>query len=236
MLKKILLAIIGIVLAAVVGLAGFAWWSLQPTVNPLELPEELISLSDPRGQILLQNADAKSDYALLSENFESQELRSFCGVASGVTVLNSLGKNLDQSSFFDADEANMKSRFDVMFSGMTLAEFAAFLMAHGSITNTQYADVLRVDEFREIVRENLIEPENYIVVNYQREVLGQRRVGHISPIGAYDDKTDSVLILDTASYNYPPTWVPLAQLYSAMTTVDPASGKTRGFIEVSCAR
>ena len=85
-------------------------------------------------------------------------------------------------------------------------------------------------------RENLEEPGDFILVNYQREVLGQRRVGHISPIGAYDAETDRVLILDTASYNYPPTWVPLTQLYSAMAAIDPASGRARGFVEVAASR
>ena len=54
-----------------------------------------------------------------------------------------------------------------------------------------------------------------MLVNYQREVLGQRRVGHISPVAAYDQASDSVLILDTATYNYPATWVPLARLHGS---------------------
>ena len=233
MIKKVLLTFAGVVLIALIGFAGFAWWSLQPKVNPLTVPDGLIAVSGSIGEGLLQDADAKVDYALLSEHLESQELISFCGVASGVTVLNSLGRNLDQSTFFDVDAAGLKSRFAVTFSGMTLAEFADFLAAHNSIVDVNHADAIAVDEFRKIVRENLQEPDNFILVNYQREVLGQRRVGHISPIAAYDEESDLVLILDTASYNYPSTWVPLAQLHSAMATIDSASGKARGFVEVS---
>jgi hypothetical protein len=95
-------------------------------------------------------------------------LRSYCGVASSVTVLNSLGRSLDQSTFFDVDSAD-------------------------------HADAISLDGFREIVRDNLQEPDNFVLVNYQREVLGQRRVGHISPIAAYDEESDLVLILDAAS-------------------------------------
>lgn len=77
---------VSIAASSLIGLTGLAWWSLQPRVDPLELADGLISLSESRGQSLLEHADAKTDYVLLSENFESQELRSFCGVASGVTV------------------------------------------------------------------------------------------------------------------------------------------------------
>jgi len=117
MFKKILLAIAGVVLVALVGFAGFAWWSLQPKVAPLALPDGLIAVSEPIGESLLQDADAKIDYKLLSEHLESQELISYCGVASGVTVLNSLGRSLDQSTFFEIDSVDLKSRFGVMVSG-----------------------------------------------------------------------------------------------------------------------
>jgi len=233
LLKKILLATVALVLIAFLTLAGMAWSRLQPEVNLLELPDNLISHSGDRGQDLLQNANAKMDYAPLAENFESQELRSFCGVASGVAVLNALGRNIDQKSFFDHDSPDAKSRMDVTFGGMTLDEFATLLAAHGGVVEVYHADSIDVEAFREIMRRNLNEPGNYIVVNYQREELGQRRVGHISPVAAYDEESELVLILDTASYNYPPTWVPLTQLHEAMKAVDPSSGKSRGFVEVS---
>lgn len=235
-LRKVLLACIGLVLLIVVALAGFAWWSLQPRADALDLPDGLIALSDSRGESLLREADAKADFAMLVEHYESQELRSFCGVASSVIVLNSLGRELDQHSFFDVGSASVKPRFGVMFGGMTLEELTAYLEAHGGAAEMHYADAVAIDEFREIVRENLQDPGNFLLVNYQREVLGQRRVGHISPIGAYDADTDRVLILDTASYNYPPTWVPLTRLHAAMAAVDPSSGKARGFVEIAAAR
>lgn len=236
MLRKAL-AIAGVAAAvALLGIAGIAWWSLQPREEPLALPDGLVAMSVPDGQRLLGEAEARADYALLSEHFQSQVLRSYCGVASGVTVLNALGRHLDQSTFFDADAAGLKSRFGVTFSGMTLAELAAFLAAHGASVELRYADAVSVDEFRDAVRHNLQMPDDFMLVNYQREVLGQRRVGHISPVAAYDRESDSVLILDTATYNYPATWVPLSRLHAAMAVTDPASGRARGFVEVSNVR
>ena len=60
-------------------------------------------------------------------------------------------------------------------------------------------------------------------------------MGHLSPLAAYDRGADTVLVLDTASYKCPPTWVPLSKLYEAVKTTDGASGRTRGYVEISAA-
>eukprot|EP00438_Fugacium_kawagutii_P023482 Skav211083 [mRNA] locus=scaffold117:2766:5397:+ [translate_table: standard] len=39
-----------------------------------------------------------------------------------------------------------------------------------------------------------------LVVCYTREVLGQTGAGHFSPVGGFDEETDSVLILDVARF------------------------------------
>lgn len=57
--------------------------------------------------------------------------------------------------------------------------------------------------------------------------------GHFSPLGGYHELEDMVLILDTARFKYPPHWVPLAQLYQAMASVDAVTGKARGFIKLA---
>lgn len=232
---RVLMATGGVALALTV-LAGVAWWVLQPRVEPLALPDGLVAVSGPAGTSRLNGAEARADYPALAAHFESQRLVSYCGVASGVAVLNALGRRLDQSTFFDAHEVGPGARLRVMFGGMTLAELAGFLMAHGAAVELRYADAVTVEAFREAVGRNLRAPDDFMLVNYQREVLGQRRVGHISPVAAYDQASDSVLILDTATYNYPATWVPLARLHAAMAETDSASGRARGFVEVSNAR
>lgn len=236
MRRKALATSAVVVAVTLFGGAGIAWWLLQPREEALGLPDGLIALSVPDGRRLLRDSEARVDYPLLSEHFETQALRSYCGVASSVTVLNALGRSLDQSTFFDAGTAGPKSRFGVMFGGMTLAELAAFLTAHGASADVRYADAVSVAGFREAVRRNLRTRGDFMLVNYQREALGQRRVGHISPLAAYDQASDSVLILDTATYNYPATWVPLPRLHAAMAVTDATSGQARGFVEVSNVR
>jgi len=90
-----------------------------------------------------------------------------------------------------------------------------------------YGDELSLEAFRELVKSNLSRDGDFLLVNYQCEVLGQSRVGHISPVGAYSAASDQIQILDTADYKYPYTWAPLAALDEAMQEKDPASGRAR---------
>jgi Phytochelatin synthase len=71
-----------------------------------------------------------------------------------------------------------------------------------------------------------------MLVNYERAALSQDKTGHISPIAAYNAKTDRLLILDVATYKYPSVWVSTEALWKAMNTVDSASGRSRGFAVV----
>ena len=67
-----------------------------------------------------------------------------------------------------------------------------------------------------------------------RKALGEERGGHISPLGAYDEKADRFLILDVARYKYPPVWVKTSDLFDAMNTTDAGNdNKTRGYVLVS---
>jgi hypothetical protein len=232
-MKKVLKIVVGGLVAIVFGFAGFVWWSLQPRPDPQPLPAALIAVTSPEGQGLLDDADAVADYQRLSESFEQQSLRSYCGVASGTIVLTALGRNVSQDDFFTDEASRVRSRLSVMLGGMSLPDFAALMNAHGAQVSTMHADTSSLEEFRAAVERNLSSEDDYLLVNYQREVLGQERVGHISPLAAYDRDSDKVLILDTAGYKYPPTWVPMESLFAAMSTIDSASGKSRGFIEIS---
>ena len=162
----------------------------------------------------------------------SAALRS-SGVATGVTVLGAFGRESDQWDFFTSDASKVRSRFEVTFGGMSLPDLEGLFEAHGIDATRTHAADSSVDAFRAVLNRNLANSDDYLIVNYQRELLGQRQVGHISPVAAYDAETDSVLILDTAAHKYPHTWVPVGMLFDAMSAVDSATGKSRGYLEVS---
>ncbi len=204
----------------VLGRVGYIGWRLYPQYNPLPLPLPLISSTSEKGMERLLNAEALADYEKLSESFQAQALISYCGVASSVSVLNAMGRKSSQYDFFNSKASDVRSQFNVMFGGMSLSELAGLLDAHGLKVSINHIDKISVDEFRVTIEQNLANSNDYLIVNYQREVLGQGRVGHISPLAAYDRDTDSVLIMDTAAHKYPHTWVPLTMLYNAMKTTD----------------
>jgi hypothetical protein len=229
--------VLRIALPAALLIFGSAIWWLAFRAPPearLSLPPELIALDTLSGQQLLADTTYEADYATLSRAFQSQARPAFCGVATSVTLLNALEPQhpATQLSFFNDDASKVRSSLSVTFSGMTLADLAGLLQAHGLTTNVHYASDSSLEEFRTLLEQNLSTRGDYIAINYQRAVLGQRQMGHISPLGAYNGAADRVLILDVAAYKYPPAWVPVETLWRAMNTIDTSSGRTRGYVLV----
>ena len=75
-----------------------------------------------------------------------------------------------------------------------------------------------------------------MLVNYLRKAIGQETGGHISPLAAYDAKSDRFLILDVARYKYPPVWVKASDLFDAMNTTDASNeNRTRGYVLITKA-
>ena len=55
----------------------------------------------------------------------------------------------------------------------------------------------------------------------------------MSPVAAYDEATDTALVMDVSRYKYPPVWTPVSNLHAAMRAVDEASGLSRGWVVVA---
>ena len=207
-----------------------------PAVHRAVLPEPLIALDSTQGQALLASAAFKTDAPLLEAHFDSQLRPAFCGVASATTVLNALALTrpaLTQSTFFSPEAERVRGELRTTFGGMTLDQLAGLLGAHGARVSTTHVADSTLAAFRNELQRNLSEPRDFLVVNYTRAVLEQGSSGHISPVAAYDESTDQVLVLDVASYRYPPTWVPVDLLWKAMNTPDRSARKSRGYVVVS---
>ncbi len=115
--------------------------------------------------------------------------------------------------------------------GYQLHQFAELLGAHNLavraivVDDTKADDVIRAD-----LVDNLNRPGDYVIVNYRRDEAGQRGGGHISPLGAYDAETDSVLVLDVNPASAGWVWMPLAALIKGMRTFDTV--ENRGYLLV----
>ena len=158
--------------------------------------------------------------SLLSNQFVTQINQAYCGVASSVMVLNALGlpapesalykpfRVFTQENFFDRAETKKVISADLVSKrGMTLAQLGDLLSSHGAKVQVYHGSDVDLDRFRSLLVQNLSKRDNFAIVNYLRKTIGQERGGHISPIAAYNQRTDRFLILDVSRYKYPPVWV-----------------------------
>jgi hypothetical protein len=208
------------------------------------LPKELIALDSPEGQRLLVEATAREDFFRLTSTYITQEKPSYCGVASGVMVLNALPINapdaepaplFTQANFWNDAATRVHPAESVGRGGMTLDQLGDLLRCHPTDVRVVHASDSTLEGFRALASTNMAETGNYVIVNYQRAEVGQESMGHISPLAAYHEKSDRFLLFDVARYKYPPVWVETPALFRAMKTDDIASGLTRGFVVVAAA-
>lgn len=115
--------------------------------------------------------------------------------------------------------------------GYQLRQFDALLRAHDVATRLVVVDEAMPDATirRELV-DNLRRGGDFVVVNYRRREVGQAGGGHISPLGAYDDETDSVLVLDVNPASAGWVWMPVTTLIKGMRSFDTV--ENRGYILV----
>lgn len=115
--------------------------------------------------------------------------------------------------------------------GYQLRQLDALLRAHDLVTRLVVVDDKKPeDEIRADFVDNLKRGGDYVIVNYRREEVGQRGGGHISPLGAYDAESDSVLVLDVNPASAGWVWMPLTTLVEGMRTFDTV--ENRGYVLV----
>jgi hypothetical protein len=216
--------------------------------DTLPLPDNLTGFSTRDGEVYFGESDAREAYFPLADNFLTQKTQSYCGVASIVMVLNALGvpapavpeyepyRTFTQDNVLDARTDKVLPRETLARQGMTLDQIGGILALEPVKAEVHHASDSSVEEFRKLASDYLRESSHFVIVNYLRKALGEERGGHISPLAAYDAKTDRFLILDVARYKYPPVWVKTADMFAAMNTPDAANDyKSRGFVLVTAA-
>ncbi|MEQ8758081.1 MAG: phytochelatin synthase family protein [Coleofasciculus sp. G1-WW12-02] len=222
---------------------SFATGKLLPQTLPLS--QDLINLNSQDGEVLLIESNARQDYFPLSIHFETQDNLAYCGVASMVMVLNALsipapptanfGEHhiFTQKNVLNEQTEKILPAAVIARQGMTLDQLGQLLETYPLNAEVYHASEVTLAEFRQMVVENLQNPNNFVLVNYLRKTIGQERGGHISPIAAYNPQSDRFLILDVSRYKYPPIWVRAEEIWQAMGTMDSTSEKTRGFVVIN---
>ena len=225
------------------GLSLMALAISQP-VGASNTPATPIAMDSPAGQeLLLKQRTRRADYAALVQWYETQANLAYCGVASSVMVLNSLAVAAPKAEGYGTNrfwtQANLftvpastsfveASR--VAREGMTLEQLHGLLASVGTGVRRYHGENLSLEQLRLLLRRGLAERSDRLLANYDRQALGQKGGGHISPLAAYDPDQDRVLILDVARYRYPAVWVSTPDLWRAIRSIDTSSGRSRGVL------
>ena len=214
--------------------------------DTLPLPDRLVDLRSPQGEAFLLETRGLEAYFPISVAFETQKTQAYCGVASMVMVLNAIHAPapstpeyqpydvFTQDDLLDDKTDAIRPRETLARRGMTLDQLGQILALHPIAVEVHHAAPGGLEEFRKQAAGYLASRNHFVIVNYFRKALGQERGGHISPLAAYDEKSDRFLILDVARYKYPPVWATTSDLFDAMNTPDPDNdSKTRGYVLIS---
>ena len=198
-----------------------------------------------QGGELFAEADDKSHFWTICRYFISEKFMTYCGIASSVTVLNSLGvespdspqiypyKMFTQDNIFTDEVLHHRKPIEVEKGGNTLEQLAEILGAFDVRVDTYYAGPLDAGRCRDLLVETLRKPNSRVIVDFNRQTLNQKGNGHFSPLAAYHAGQDRFLLMDVARYKLPPCWVKAEMLFEAMSGIDPTSNKSRGFLIIS---
>lgn len=232
----------------------------QKTFFRRTLPEDLVDFSCAEGKVRLTRAIAAGHghaFVPLIAQLQTQPFPAACGLTTLTVLLNAL--QIDPGLVWHQPWRWYSESFlyccqnkeHIETHGITIEEFACIAGCNGldAITHRVISD----EEARRLVIECVSDtnckssspaanesaesstrhpdiPNMFMAVSYSRKALGQTGSGHFSPVAAYDVVTDSVLILDTARFKYPPFWVDVARLNTATCDKDPSTGHPRGYI------
>ncbi|HEX5418464.1 MAG TPA: phytochelatin synthase family protein [Gammaproteobacteria bacterium] len=207
------------------------------------LPASLPALDSVEGRKLFGEAlieGTLQGYFRLAQQFHTQADPAFCGLGSLVCALNAL--RIDPRRrwkgtwrWFSEELLDCcKPLDDVGRLGVTLDEVACLAECNAANVVVHRPPLADTNTLREHLRDTAKADDGPVLIaNYSRRAVGQTGDGHFSPIGAYHARTDQALVLDTARFKYPPHWIPVELLYSAMAEEDSATGRARGWLLLS---
>jgi glutathione gamma-glutamylcysteinyltransferase len=206
------------------------------------LPDGLVPFASPDGRRLFQEALAAGTmegWFPLAEQFHTQSDPAFCGLGTLVVALNAL--EIDPGRIWKGPWRWYAEELldcclpleEVRAKGITLDELACLARCNGATATVVHAEDATLERFQAAVERAARSPRGPVLVAaYSRAVLGQTGQGHFSPLAGYHAGRGVALVLDVARFKYPPHWAPLDSLWRAMQTIDPASGRSRGFISL----
>ena len=213
---------------------------MNGTLYRRPLPQDAVAFSSREGRQLFAEALAEGGldgYFRLAEQFHTQSDPSFCGLASLVVALNGLGIDPGRLwrapwRWFSEDLLDCCGPLeDVRQRGLNLDQLACLARCNGADAVIERAEPGTTEALRSAILE-AARGEAVLIASYDRASLGQTGAGHFSPIGGYHAGRDLALILDVARFKYPPHWISVQQLWTAMRPLDPETNMPRGWLRL----
>ena len=201
----------------------------------------LIQSQESQDRIKSSRLDSTSNLENLGPKYRRQTGSTNCGVASLAIAKDLLDDNVDFTS--ESEMFKISQTLDenvVKRRGMTLEEIYEASQELFSWDKTSVTKELpdSIEKLRELLINHFQKKTPRILLcNYSMKLAGQGDWrdgdgGHISPIAAYDQASDSALVLDVARSS-DPFWIDLKQLLSStVLSVDSDSQKARGFVRI----
>lgn len=178
-----------------------------------------------------QKDNLPQDKSSIEENERTYLPKGFSPFFGKYTANNVLNNQTKQRAEVLGKPINIngKSKRDY---GLQLRQLAKVLRTHHLRVTVRVVDETLEDKIikQEIIK-NLTTKKDFVLVNYDRKSLGQKGGGHISPLGAYDQQSDSFLIIDVNPHKAPWVWVESKNLIIAMRTFDTV--ENRGYLLIS---
>ncbi len=151
-----------------------------------------------------------------------------------------------QQDFFNSKTEEIKKRDIIEYRqisdktndydpGMNLDDLTKILIEVDNLkakaTHVNIINNNSLKDFRNSLKEILKDNTSFVIANFDGKIVGKKTRGHFSPLVAYDEKSDSVLVMDVALHKNQWYWVDIEKLFSAMNTKD--GEHYRGYITIS---
>ncbi len=197
------------------------------------------NFNSKEGITRLERAELKEDFYQLINFYQAQINPFYCSIATSVTILNAINYQenkalpFSQQTFLSEktdkiksqkiirrEEKNEEGNYD---EGLSLLDLSKILQSYKLDTKLTYVeknDETSIAKFRSEIRNALQNKNIFLVANFDGKTLGRKTNGHFSPVVAYDEKSDSVLVMDVALYKNQWFWASVPDLTGAMNTKD----------------
>ena len=217
---------------------------MNETIYRRPLPADATEFSSVAGRRLFAEAleaGGLDGYFRLAEQFHTQAEPEFCGLGSLVVALNALAIDPGRLwrgpwRWFSEELLDCCVSLDqVRRRGLDLDELACLARCNGAAVDLFRAETSDLAAWRSSLVA-AARGDGVVIASYDRSGLDQTGSGHFSPVGGYHAAKDLVLVLDVARFKYPPHWISAERLWQAMHAVDPATGRSRGWLALQRAQ